>query len=128
MHRWLVVLIAFHCSVCFARADTLYYANGQTRATVGKTDDGSTMDGRYAERYENGQPRVTGTYRNGQPCGSWKYYDESGVLRRQSAQDDSTDFVLSRSGPARILQAGAQRLDQGMSTVFFAMPYCARSD
>lgn len=43
----------------------------------------SPADGRYTERYENGQARVKGHYKKGRKHRNWFYYRPGGVLEKR---------------------------------------------
>lgn len=45
-------------------------------------------DGKFERYYENGQLRDIGEYKNGEAIGEWKFYDESGKLRKIEYLDD----------------------------------------
>ncbi len=49
---------------------TSYYTNGK-------------LNGDYSETYENGKPKVKGTYTNGSKSGKWTYYKNNGKVDRE---------------------------------------------
>ena len=57
---------------------TINHPNGKPH--IEKSYYNNNLDGEYKEFYPSGQVKVHGFYKDGQPTGEWKYYDEQGNL------------------------------------------------
>ncbi len=57
-----------------------YYSNGQIKEELRYGNQIGAEHGRIISWFENGNPKITGKYKNGGKTGKWKYYHKNGKL------------------------------------------------
>ena len=80
-----------------------YHANGKTRWSKGKVEDGQPVG--YWEWYRiDATIKRSGHFKNGEPVGEWITYDKQGEVYKVTDRGGETDSVRNSTTPTSGLQ------------------------
>src|SRR5215213_3424787 len=88
----LLLFLFIAAMACAKEKKTILYSNGRVQYEYEM--EGHFFDGKFSSYYENGKLRMKGQFLRNLKSGSWRVWDEKGLLRSERNYIDNENFTI----------------------------------